>query len=506
VTGSLAAVFTKQRAVSPTANPRRLPTLTGVLAVTGRRRLILLSFATLVAFLVIYRIADRQGVRPFYYDAGGYWSYADSFVDPTGDFSLMHFNSDLRGYALPLILHELKSFNYHVLSLNDWQLVNLFNAAIFALIGMVLAPALAQVVFPQQRWGLIRRAVLTALLVAFWSGYLLFPLSDFPALATALLALLLASRMPSLWATGLSGAMVALAIEMRPAYLMLAPVLVVIFALQWRRARRAGTGPGSRRWAAALALMAAGFVLVVLPQSLAAHKHFNTWSFLPGASLHLGPYQLTEGTRMQRYETIVDPAHFGGLVYGYGPGGNIVIEQEGQQFTGGLDYAGAVATHPHTFASVYVRHLFNGFDQRYNTPYPVHQAVGSMGLPLRVLGLAITFLALVRLAWPAARRRLGPARWSFAIALAATTLTTIPSAMETRFMLPLWILAFILVLGGSWPNPLASGTAWRARLRVPAAIAVSAVVFGALAWAIASNTSAHLKLPPPYPAPPAAAG
>jgi hypothetical protein len=467
-----------------------------------RRRLVRalpVALATLAAFVVLYLIALGQGDKPFYYDSGGYFSLADAFVDAKGHFSLLHFSDPLRGYLLPLLLHGVRSINYHYASFSNNELAKLVNAATFAAIGMVLAPAFAQVVFPQRRWGLVRRVALTGVLAIAWTGYLTFPLSDFPALATALCALLAMTRAPAWWAAASTGALVAAAIEMRPAYLMLAPAVLVLFALQWRQARRTGDGPQTWRFGLGLALMAVSFVLVVLPQSLSAHKYHHTWSFLPGASLHLGSYQLTEGTRMQRYETLVSPDAFGGLVYQYAPGGRIVYDRTDRKIESGGAYAGIVLTHPHVFADLYVRHLINGFDQRYTTPYPYFRKIGSDGLPIRVLGLALAFLALLRLAWPQARRRLGPARARYAVALASTVVTSIPSAMETRFLLPLWLLAAILVLGAGWPNPLRSDAASGvARLRTPAALLAGAVVFAALAWAVATNTSEHLQLPPPY--------
>src|SRR5205823_4473777 len=72
--------------------------------------------------------------------------------------------------------------------------VKLFNALMFALIGAVLAPRLAEITWPRFQWGIGRRLSLTALLLLFWNGYLDFPLSDFPALAMALLALIAVDR------------------------------------------------------------------------------------------------------------------------------------------------------------------------------------------------------------------------------------------------------------------------------------------------------------------------
>lgn len=92
-----------------------------------------------------------------------------------------------------------------------------------ALIGGVLAPAFAAIAWPELRWNVPRRLMLTALLVMFWSGYLNYPLSDFPALALALLALIAVSRADSPPWLLLAGPCAGLALNMRPAYIFLLP-------------------------------------------------------------------------------------------------------------------------------------------------------------------------------------------------------------------------------------------------------------------------------------------
>ena len=164
-------------------------------------------------------------------------------------------------------------------------MAKLFNVLLFSLIGTVLGPELIKTVWPSQpRWGFARRLVVMAILLVFWSGFLNFPLSDFPALATALLTLIAVSRVDSPGWMLVAGASLALAINIRVSYVLLVPAVGAIVVWSWleqRGTRHASTG----RRVLCAGLLVIGFAVVSLPQSLSAHRYHGTWSFLPGASI-----------------------------------------------------------------------------------------------------------------------------------------------------------------------------------------------------------------------------
>jgi hypothetical protein len=116
--------------------------------------------------------------------------------------------------------------------------------------------------------------------------------------------------------------------------------------------------------------------------------------------------------------------------------------------------------------------------------------------PLRWLNFTVIFAALVRLLWPTARRSLGTANWRFLLALAMTSVSTLPAAMETRFLLPFYLIAYLLVLAPGWPSPLAARERGMARLLPPAAIACLYVAFIGAMWLIVRDTTMQL-LPAP---------
>lgn len=366
----------------------------------------------------------------------------------------------------------------------------MLNALAFAVIAAVLAPCFAEISWPGQRWSIGRRSALAIVLFAFWGGFLDFPLSDFPALTMALLALVAISHCDEPGWTLTAGLACGAAVDMRPSYLLLVPILPVLMVWGWRERRRAPRASAGRR-AACMGLLVAGLLLVSLPQSLASHRHFGTWSFVPGAADHLTALQLTDGMFLQLYDTYVGPGHPPQMNYLDVAGSALLAKQNHQVVAGVGQYLGLVATAPITMGELLVRHVINGLDQRYSTPY-----VGRIDNHrwLRLVGFVLMFLAAVRLLWPAARRSLGAARWRYPVALAACCATSVPSAMETRYLLPIFLLGYILVLAPGWPNPVGPAADGMRRYRPVALIAVAGAASLLVFWHVVSETTRHLHL------------
>ncbi len=442
-----------------------------------------------LAFALTLAVTLLQAPKPFYYDSGLYWSLASSFIQ-NQHFSLLNFNSPLRGYALPLINYGLQAI-MNALQWSPSLIVKIFNSLILALIGAVLAPTLAQLAWPERPWGLQRRLALTGLLLVFWVGYLSFPLSDLPALLTALLALVATGRPDSPSWMLVAGALCALTVDIRPAYLLLGPIVVALVLWAWRDQRGAQHASIARR-GLCLGLLVVGFAAVSLPQSLSAHRYYNTWSFVPGSPSHLSNVQLTVGLLHQRYDTYVGSDRPPQMFYEDPAGKRLLLSQPGGEIDSSTQYLGLILSHPLVMGGVFARHVINGLDQRYNTPYVEHVETG-WHLLLRLAGFLLVFLALVRVAWPAARRRLGRARWRYPVALLACCLSSVSSEVEVRYLLPVYVLSYILVLAPGWPNPLGSVEAGVRRFRTPAILLAAYLAFMAVIWHVASGATSHLR-------------
>lgn len=446
-----------------------------------------------IAFLAALGVAMLQGEKPFYTDAGGYWGLGTTFTE-NGHFSLLNFHDAVKGYAFPLMIYGLQTLAGD-LAWTASSVAKLFNVLTLAAIGTVLGPALVRTVWPTQpSWGLRRRLALTALLLVFWSGYLNFPLSDFPALAAALLTLMAVARTDSPRWMLLAGASLALTIDIRESYILFAPAVVAIIVWTWFQQRGSQHASAMQR-ALCVGLFVVGFAVVSLPQSLSAHRYHGTWSFVPGASVPepAGVFYAS-GLSVQAYDTYILAGEADvEMRYGYPAGERLTAEQPQGKITSTSQYVGLFASHPLVMGEMLVRHVVNGLDPLYSTPYVenLHNAGRTWG---RIGGFLLMFLALLRVLWPAARRLLGPARLRYLIALALCCVTTLPTQMERRYMLPVYLLIYLLALTPRWPNPLArAGEGWRS-FQTPAVIAVAFVVYAAFVWYITSDAINHLTL------------
>jgi hypothetical protein len=463
------------------------------LALTARsfaaRRPGLTAFAILL--VAALAVAAIQGSKPFYWDSHGYWELSEGF-NHNGTFSFSHYPYDqLRGYALPLTLFLLHHGGNH-LGLGPGTEVNVFNSVLFALLGGVVAPTLAGIAWPQRRWGLLPRLGLGALLLIFWSGYMSFPLSDFPALLAATVALIAVSRVDSpLW-LGLAGLAAGYAVDVRPAYVLLLPLILVVFAWSWWR-ERSRVPAGLARRALCVVALVAGMVIVSVPQSLYEHRASGSYSPLPGGT-ELSGLQYSAGLKMQRFETYV-AGPLPAMEYMEPSTWSIRTELPDGRVSGTKQYLEIVAHHPLTMAGLFLRHIVNGFDQRYTTPYVEHLEPPARKL-LRLAGFLLVFLALFRAIWRRGRRSLGESRWRYPLTLAACCATVPASAVETRFMAPLFVLAAMVVLTPGWPNPLEGGVGLR-RFRTVGVAAGCLVAYLVVVGVIVHGATHHLELVSP---------
>ncbi len=438
-----------------------------------------------------------SGYDRFYYDADSYWQQGGSF-ERGGHFSLYNFPGSSggfpRGYSLPLLNHGL-----HVVAssfgIGDVTAVKIFGALLAATLGVVVVPRLARTLLPGASVGWVRILVLNALIFLYWRDHFDFPLSDFPALVLAGVALLALLRAT---ATGylVAGLCFGLAANVRPAYLitlLLAIVLTALTPLRLRDWRQRGL---------ATALVVAGAFVAVLPQILINHHQSDSWSPLVVGQHDISLLQLSDGMQAQKYETYVGSFedYPRPQVFYRDPSTQHVLEHEhlskqtilfGQDapITSYGQYLGIVLRNPAEMAAAFARRIFNGVDVRYPTPYV--RDLDDTSLVLSLLQYTLLFAAIASLALTSARRTLGRIRWAGIGLFVSPCLTAIPGAVEPRFFLPLTVLVYAIVCFG--PATRASFFAGGAARR--AALAASYAGFLVACLTLSSATLAQLEHP-----------
>ena len=375
-----------------------------------------------------------------YYDAEDYWQLGHRFVHH-GRFELLGYDDALRGYAYPLVnfacLAVRKACNWPAVTV-----VKLLNAGLAGLLFGVVGPRLWQAgTGAAQLPPLARRLAWAALGFAFWRDYFNFSLSDFPAVLALGVGLWLVQR-PRLGAALLSGAALALAINIRPIYL--ASVLPALALLWVGRPARPAVG-------ARLAAVVLGAAVLLAPQWLINRRHFDASTPLVlSQSKTLGIHnlylqKLKWGLLHEKYESSVGHELPTGQLLFLDAAGAPVLRAEGlAEIDTPGQYLGLLARHPLTLAGIYARHLFAGLDISHPTPYLKRW---SPSRPMQLLNYALWFGAgLVAL-----RRRPTTRAALVLAALLLPCLAVVPLSMEVRFLLPLHLLLLALMAFGQWP-------------------------------------------------------
>ena len=397
-----------------------------------------------------------------YYDAEDYWQLGHRFVR-AGRFDLLGYDDALRGYAYPLVnfgcLAVRKAFNWPAVAV-----VKLLNAALAGLLFGVVGPHLWQA-STGAPLSLVRRLVWAALGFVFWRDYFNFSLSDFPAVLALGTGLWLVQR-PHFWAALLAGAALALAINIRPVYLVsVLPALGLIWV-----GGRARPARGVR-----LASLALGAGMVLAPQWLINQRHFGASTPLVLAqSKTLGIHnlylqKLKWGLLHEKYESSVGPELPTGQLLFLDATGAAMLRAEGlREIDSPGQYVGLVARHPVVLAGIYVRHLFAGLDSSHPTPYLKRWAPSR---PKQLLNYTLWFWAVL-----VAVRRRPTARESLVLAaLLLPCLAVMPMSMEVRFLLPLHLLLLALAAFGPWPT-----WAWQGRRAVGLLVVFALYLAGCL--------------------------
>ncbi|GAB2952678.1 hypothetical protein GCM10027048_17340 [Hymenobacter coalescens] len=440
---------------------------------------------TVAIFLVYLVYLFSTSYWTLFYDSMTYWDLTGLFYYETKSFNLLSFNYSIRGYLLPLLLFPFRVIAY-VTHIQPIQFTRVLGALLAAGLFGWAAPATWQAVVSPRPISWQRRVAFTLLGFVFWRDYFNFPLTDFLTLAVMLTVFWLIARrgQHAGWML-VAGMLCMAAVNMRPVY---AGAAVLLIGGGVWLARRHFAWPVIGKLVGAFLL---GMALIGAPQFAINVRHFKQYTPLvltwknPAEPQSLYLSQLAWGLAIQKYETTIDPTYPDPRIMYVDQVGQRIMDEEQISFVYGLrdlkHYLVAVSRHVPDMVALYARHAFNGMDVKYPTPYLQH--VYGSTLPLSLLNYTVLFVAGLLLVQ---RRhgRLTLPQWIVLIVLVGPCILAIPTAMECRFFLPIYLLLYA-VLCFQWPRT------WRQDLlRWPVAIAY--VGFVLTCMIISSNTLWHM--------------
>jgi hypothetical protein len=447
------------------------------------------ALASAASVLLLLALHQAYGIVHFPFDSAEYWDLARA--------SVFFEYASHRGYFFPLALLPIRWACEHLGA--PVAVYRISMSAIYGLALALLLPATFVRAFGG-RLTFMRRLIPVVLLAALMPGVLLYPLSDLPAFLLAVVAVGLAlrgldcvQRGAQLAWIAAAGAAAGAAYNTRPIFAA-AVVALLALVLLAQRARRTGA-VGRSLAGGALAL---GVIAALLPQlainsathgvaTLAVRPIVNQRSVFTS--------QLVWGLTLQRYETTVMAGSPGPSVYYIDPRG----ERLYRQLAAGGDlfsvpyYASSVLTHPFEFARLYARHVVNGLDLRdgivyTRSPSPRRNAVAVFNVGVLLAALWIAWARWRHRAQPSALARPSNA-WPYAFAtLLLPVAAIVPGSVETRFFLPLHLLAYAAIAFHFDGSALRNGL----RARWLMVVIVSAALATGFA-AVSRSTMANLQ-------------
>ena len=423
------------------------------------------------------------------FDAAEYWELSLKFTQQ-GHLSLLAFDEPLRGYLGPLLVLPARLLCHFT----GWSMLTgarVLGAGWAALLfGLAIPQLWAQLA--GRPLSALRWLALLGLTFLFWRDYFNFTLSDTPALTLLVLGLVALGRPGWAWA-GAAGLLLAAAINIRPIYVASVPGALWLL----------GAGQPSRLLLRRATVLAVGVALILLPQWLINQQHFqrNTplvvGQLAGGRPLYLR--QLAWGTRYQRYESSLIPEMPRSLVYADPDGQRALAAEPGGDFANYMQYLRFVLRQPVAVGGRYLRHLFNGLDIWFPTPYPTRlhppgQAVLRL-LNYSLLGLGtwwlINLIGSLRVPKATGLNQRGAVA-AVLLALLLPCVLALPTLVESRFMLPLHLLLLSGIVG-SWQP-----AAWRRQLNSPVRRLVAlGLALGWLlgCWQLSEATARQLRPP-----------
>jgi len=399
-------------------------------------------FSAAVSFLLASAlflfVHAHQDVSQFFYDARDYWEQAALQV------------AGPRGYLFPLLLAPAR-WTARALDESTLAPYRIFFSLAYAAVLTLVLPRLFTSVFGG-KVSLPRRLIPCFLLATLFPGLLTYPVSGLPAL----LFCFGAAAVVQLWHDGpddgvganwrllAAGALAAAAYNTRSIYLFsLLPLFVMVVV--------ASATTSFQRRAALPLLFVAGALLVSLPQLVINKQVHGTFSPSPSPGRDLFAFQLFLGLEVQRYETTDHPDGAKAGVPYIDDAGRRLMEKPGvdEERRSLPNYLEILRAYPMHVLGVYGRHWVNGLDVRDGRLYitrksDTRDAMSFYGFSLLALAAWILLAPAARSARDA-RHPSSSSPWLWAGILLLPVAAIAPGAVETRFFVPVYLLAFCTI-------------------------------------------------------------
>lgn len=377
-----------------------------------------------------------------YWDAGGYWEIGKTYsqgIKAVQDVS--------RGWVLPYVFGLC--YRFGILLGYEYLGYQIFSSLVFAFTFTFIFTYIARILkfeAPDTKMA-VSGGICGILFFFFFKGLFIYTLSDFYALALALLSIILMYEIVEcrrklyikILEAFLLGSCLYGTYNMRTIYLfsLLAGwgVLIIwhLYLKSWKQLL-----------ITSLACLT-GMLICAIPQYMTNHNLLGIYSWrVPTQQLMLK--QLQWGIGMERYATYVgDPAQYGapGMEFINHAGVEILNRFQIMEFTSYGQLLKLIIRYPLDFLGIYVRHFLNILYPVYPNQY-IYDITKDKSL-LLILFYTVFFIAMVRFISSFKWRS---SRWVWLALILLPCICILPGAVEIRFFIALYFLIFMYAVLG----------------------------------------------------------
>jgi len=389
-----------------------------------------------------------QSDLPILHDANRYWKLADTFVKE-GKFSFINYDFPLRGYVFPLIIFAIRKLAV-IIGVREAHFYYVTMALVYSAFLSVIVPLFIRLLFKKQIRSV--QILLFSTLAFFFHGSLFFyPLSDLIAIIFLVMGVYLVLKYPTnLLPSLLAGICLACASLVRPSYLIVFPFFIVWVLFYYLHEKKLKIEHTLIR----LISIIVGIVIIYIPQIAINNEHFGTLSPLIQTQFAYGDglfmQQLNWGIEIQKYETNVGPEYPSApVIFNDGHGKYVLASwkqrnQVSDDFSLSFrNYVNLIFTYPLDMLIIYARHLFNGLDVVYRSVYV--ENVYKRAYLFRFSNYSLWFLVSLYLTKKVKFHYSQINDLLIILISILPSLVSIPTAIEIRFMFPIFLLAYALV-------------------------------------------------------------
>jgi hypothetical protein len=388
----------------------------------------------LVIFIILILLLITNQ-RTFYWDSEYYFQLGQNF-------SFATYNNSLRGYFLPFFIHCILkisslingSFFYF------WWLV---TSVLYGISFFTFIPNFFERIF-NLKFNYMKRIIFAIIILFFWRGLIIYPLSDMPAICSLIFGILLLVTAEKdkykNFSYLLSGVCIAMSCNLRPIYAS-SLILIVLFLII-----RSYT---QKIYFQFLCFMM-GFFILSYPQILINKREFNTYSPLVISkysgkeneqSLYL--HQLFWGLKFSKYETNINQTRFPSVGVTFSdPTGEIILKSSIITGANFKSYFRAIFNYPVEMFSIYSKHIFSGLDHTFPEIYI--EDIYRNRVLFSILNYTFWFLGTIGIF--KIIKKLEFQNYIYLLIYITPVMLSIPTAIEPRFFMPMHLIIYFIAI------------------------------------------------------------